>query len=151
MHRRMQSGAIYAIFAGAAAFLLGTLAACNMESAQNEVPASNIIVTVTAAASQEACPEDPIKVRFDPVKIAEVPVGSLMESRGFIEDVALEGKPTQAPDGSWVCTASKRTRPVAPGTWDVTVGFDSGNLDCNREIKEGTPHNVTIVEGQGCK
>jgi len=151
MHRQIWTGPKCATFAGVATFLLVSLAACDSGSARKEVPASNILVSVTAAATESACPEDPIKVRFEPVKIAEVPVGSLLESREFIEDVALDGKPKQAADGSWVCSASKRTRPVSPGTWKVTVGFDSGNLDCDREIAEGSPHTVEVVEGQGCK
>jgi hypothetical protein len=151
MYRQLWTGPKCATFAGTAAFLLVSLAACDAGSARKETPASNILVTVTAASNETACPEDPIKVRFEPVKIAQVPVGSLLESKEFIEDLAAEGKPKQAADGSWVCSATKRTRPVSPGTWNLTVGFDSGNVDCSREITEGTPHTVEVVEGQGCK
>jgi hypothetical protein len=134
-----------------AALAVVSLAACDpaTEAAKN-APVSNITVTVTAAATETACPEDPIKVRFEPVTIAAVPAGSLLEGKEFIEDMAMEGKPKQAADGSWVCEQTKRTRPVSPGTWNLTVGFDSGNMDCSREIAAGTPHTVAVVEGLGC-
>jgi hypothetical protein len=134
-----------------AALAVVTLAACDpaTEAAKN-APVSNITLTVTAAATETACPEDPIKARFEPVTIAEVPAGSLLEGKEFIEDMAMEGKPKQAADGSWVCEQTKKTRPVSPGTWNLTVGFDSGNMDCSRDVKAATPHTVTVVEGLGC-
>ena len=134
-----------------AALAVVSLAACDPAAeAAKQAPVSNITITVTAAASETACPEDPIKVRFEPVNVQAVPAGSLLEGKEFIEDMAMEGKPKQAADGSWVCEQTKKTRPVSPGTWNLTVGFDSGNMDCSREIKVGTPHAVTVVEGLGC-
>jgi len=151
MHRQLSTFSIRATCAGLSALFVVSLTACNpAEEAAKQIPASNIIVSVTAAAAEAACPEDPIKVRFEPVNVAEVPVGSLLESKEFIEDLAMEGKPKQAADGSWVCEQTKRTRPVSPGTWNLTVGFDSGNMDCQREIKPATPHTVSVVEGVGC-
>lgn len=151
MHRQFPTYSIRATCASLSALLVTALSACNpAEEAAKQIPASNITVTVTAAATEAACPEDPIKVRFEPVNIAPVPVGSLLESKEFIEDMAMEGKPKQAADGSWVCEQTKKTRPVSPGTWNLTVGFDSGNMDCQREIKEGTPHAVSVTEGVGC-
>ena len=152
MDRQFRTCSMRATCAGLTALLAAALAACNpADNAAKQVPLSNITVSVTAAATETACPEDPIKVRFEPVKVAEVPPGSLLESKEFIEDLAMEGKPTQAADGSWVCTQTKRTRPVSPGTWNLTVGFDSGNLDCQRVIAEGKSDAVSIVEGRGCE
>jgi hypothetical protein len=152
MDRQFWTGLNRPTYAGLVALSLVLLAACDPagNAAKKQAKLSNITISVTAAATETACPEDPIKVRFEPVTIAEVKVGSLLESKEFIEDLAMEGKPTQAADGGWVCTQSKRTRPVSPGTWNLTVGFDSGNLDCVREIAQSTPHTVAVVEGQGC-
>jgi hypothetical protein len=151
MDRQLMTRSIRATYASVAALFAVSLAACDSASdAAKKAPVSKIIVSVTAAATETACPEDPIKVRFEPANIAAVPVGSLLESKEFIEDLAMEGKPTQAADGSWVCSQTKTTRPVSSGTWNLTVGFDSGNMDCTREIAPGTSHSVAIVEGQGC-
>jgi hypothetical protein len=151
MDRQLSIFSIRTICASLSALVAFALTACNSAGdAAKQARVSNITVSVTAAANETACPEDPIKVRFEPVNVAEEPVGSLLESKEFIEDLAMEGKPKQAADGSWVCEQTKRTRPVAPGTWNLTVGFDSGNMDCQREIKAATPHTVSVVEGLGC-
>ncbi|HZF17873.1 MAG TPA: hypothetical protein VE046_18250 [Steroidobacteraceae bacterium] len=151
MDRQLSTCSVRAAYASVSALLFVSLVACDPAAeAAKQVPVSNINVTVTAAATETACPEDPIKVRFEPVTITAPPPGSLLESKEFIEDLAMEGKPKQAADGSWVCEQTKKTRPVAPGSWNLTVGFDSGNMDCSTEIKAATPHSVAVVEGLGC-
>jgi hypothetical protein len=151
MYRQILTGPIRSLLAGAAALSLISLTACDGGGPSKVAPTSNILITVTAAATETACPEDPIKARFEPTTVAEVPAGSFLEGKQFIEDLAMEGKPRQAADGSWVCSNSKKTRPVSPGTWNLTVGFDSGNMDCSLEIAPNTPHTVEAVENQGCK
>jgi hypothetical protein len=151
MHLQLWTGPMRAMIASTAVLSLFSLAACDGGSAAKAVPASNFMITVTASATETACPEDPIKVRFEPMKVADVPPGSFLEGKQFIEDIAMEGKPKQAADGSWVCSNTKKTRPVSPGTWNLTVGFDSGNMDCTREVAVGMPHAVEIVENVGCK
>lgn len=151
MHVQLRTHPIRGTIASAAVLSLVSLAACDDSSVAKAVPPSNIMITVTAAASETACPEDPIKVRFEPGTVADVPPGSYLEGNQFIEDVAMDGKPKQAADGSWVCSSTKKTRPVSPGTWNLTVGFDSGNMDCSLEIAAGVPRPIEIVENQGCK
>src|SRR5258705_114723 len=144
MHRQLSTCFRDASYVTLAALAVASLAACDQAAeAARQASVSNIPVTFPAAASETACPEDPIKVRFEPVSIQAVPTGSLLEGKEFIEDMAMEGKPKQAADGSWVCEQTKKTRPVSPGTWNLTVGFDSGNMDCSREVKVGTPHVTT--------
>lgn len=151
MHRQIPTFVLRATGASLAALAVMSLAACDPAAdAAKQTAVSKITVSVTAAASETACPEDPIKVRFEPVSVEPAPTGSFLESKEFIEDLAMEGKPKRAADGSWVCEQTKTTRPVSPGTWNLTVGFDSGNMDCPREIKAATPHTVSVVEGLGC-
>jgi len=117
MDRQLSTCSVRAAYASVSALLFVSLVACDPAAeAAKQVPVSNINVTVTAAATETACPEDPIKVRFEPVTITAPPPGSLLESKEFIEDLAMEGKPKQAADGSWVCEQTKKTRPVAPGS-----------------------------------